>query len=686
MAYDTPTKNSAANDQDKSVRRYIEQWKTWREDLKPYWEQINKNQEMYEFYKSEESETSSDLSLNTAFSMIESMVAKANDSTLNVNVKAKGNNDLQDFEEYVSEIIKDAIEDPDVAAYKGSFRKIKEMFTRELLVKGNAIAEVSYLYKTGLREVNGEMQKVVLADNPCISIRDLKHVVFNPSVPLDESDVYYGEKFVSYDSLKAQEEKEIEEKDEQGNKTKRKTGNYRNLDALKKAMDENGKIVDHEEDTFISAGKKIRRKVEPIHLLERWQGPKLCVIALTKIGSDEDDHSGVVIREEYDPLKTNWHPFIIAMDYKIAGRPYAYGEIDAIYKPIRAQDQALNQDVESVQRYLRAGYMVKDPQADLDAILTLIEYGGVTYGDPAGIGPIQATPPPAQAFQLHDVLQQGIERAARYSPYSAGVPNQSTDKTAGTASGIARLQAASEPNFKIKLDILEDAFAKPIGRTYFKMIGSLMGSTEVRYALLRGKNPGWVKATKGMLQGTATIGDMVTIGMIKEEEIQNPEFVQQMIYEYGLEPEEYLEDTVVFDIDWIVDVSLDDQTEADKMEKAQMETQHIMLGLQTGVPINPEKAWKYIARKQGMEDIDELLYTDEEIAQQQQEQMMAQQQQMQQEQMAKEQESQQQMAQQQMQQQGRMSELQMQQQAQMQMQEMQRQAELEKAQLEPMRI
>lgn len=610
------------------VQARIKQWRSWREDLKRYWPQITQNQEMYEFYKSEYSETSSDVSFNMAFSMIESMVAKANDSTLNVNVSAQGTNGLDEFEEYTAGVLKESIEDPDVAKYKGTFRKNKEVWTRDLLSKGNAVGEMGYFYKTGI--YNDE--KVVWADNPYFENRPLFKLVFNPVGPMDQSYRYYMEKHVNFQSLKDQEEKEVEEKDEAGQTMKRTEGLYKNLETLRSELQKEGKVVDDESEKNIIGDAKVSRKQEPIHLLEVWDGPKLCVIALTT------KDGGVIIREVYDPLKIGTHPFLLGMRYKIEGRPYAYGEIDAIYKTVRAQDTVLNQSIESVNRYLRPSILTKDPQANLDSLLTLLEYGGIDYGDPASTGPIQANPPPAQAFQLHELMEQGIERAARYSPYSSGVPNQATDKTAGTASGINSLQQAAEPNFKMILDDVRDSLMRPYGIACFKMIGNLMGSTEVRYALLKGKNAGWVKATKGLMTGKMTIQDMVTMGIIMEEELQDPAFLSEMFSEFNItDPAMLLEETIMFDVDWIVDVDLDDQTEADLMQKLDQEAQLIQLGVQTGVPINPEKAWKYLAQKRGMEDYEEILFSPEELQQQQEQaqmEMQAQQeQQMQMEQM-----------------------------------------------------
>lgn len=596
------------------VIKYAEEFSKWRDELKPYWENIEKNQEMYEFYKREASETSSDVSLNTPFSIVESMVAKGNESTLNVTVSAKGTNGMNELEEYVAEMVKDAIEDADVAACHEPFRKIKEKFFRDFLVKGNAVAEVNWLYKTVI--TNGE--KKVIADNPYTKIIHYKNYIFNPTYTFATSPVKYIEKYVDFDTLKNQEFKE--------NEDGTKTGKYINLNLLKQQMEEDG-LQDAKEQMFYSGGRKINKKVSQIHILERWEGPKLCVIANSKIK----------IRDEYDPLKIGRDNIVTAMNYTVDERPYAYGEIDPIYKPVRAQDTIVNQSIEAVNKMLRPGVLA-DPAIDLDNLIVLMEQGGAMHGNPDQIGVVPTNVPPAQAFQSIDVLQQAIERAARYSPYASGMGSQATDKTQGTLGGIARLQAAAEPNFQTKLDTLQDSFMRPISRIYLQAIGNLMGPDEVRYAVLKGKKTEWVMATKGILTGKATVQDLLTIGMI------TPEQVSELLAEMNIEMKEtdVPEDKVVFDIDWLIDVKLDNQSATDKMEEARTEMAWVEFARNMGVAFSPERTATRFGRKMGVDDPEDLYLSEEE----QQELMMQQQQeqraQMQQQQVTQRQEQQQQ--------------------------------------------
>lgn len=602
--------------EDNTTQKYIGEFNTWREDLRPFWKQIDKNQQMYEFYKSEGSETSSDISLNTTFSIIESIIAKANESTLSVTVKAKGNNETQQFEEYVSGVLKDAIEDPDVAYIKGTFRKKKEQFIREFLVKGNAFAEMNYCYMTGI--VNGD--KKVLADNPYITILPYKSVIFNPSKQADASNVYYIEKHVSWSELKTSE-------------YDKKTGKgiYSNLSSLKNKIDTTGKLSDDTDVKYVSGNQQITKKNESIHILERWEGAKLIVIA----------NKDTIIREVYDPFKIGGHPLLIGMNYVIEGRPYAYGEIDPIYKPVRAQDTIVNQNIEIINKYLRDGYAI-GPNIDIDAFIQVLESGGVvSVGDTKDISVIPHNVPPQQAFMQIDNIQQAIERAARFSPYSAGIPNQATDKTSGTATGINSMQRASEPNFQIKLDAVEECLMQPLGRMYLRCIGNLMGEDEIRYTILRGKSNEWASATKGMLTGKATLDDLVTVGYLNKEKVDL--LLQlQSVDENGM-PEidvngepvpKYSKGmkTIAFDVDWVIDVKLDNQSKADKERDTQVKMAWMQFAMQVGAQFDPDKITELVSligREQGIEDPEQYFLTAEQKQQQmmEQEQMQVQQQQ-----------------------------------------------------------
>ena len=600
-----------------TIQTYIKEFTSWKDELKKYWKSIDKNQEMYEFYKAEDSETTSQISLNTPFAIVESMVSKANDSNVNITVNAKGEKGLQELEKWIGSILDDAIDDPDVAMFEGTFRKKREQFFRELLVKGNAVASVEWCKK---KDSNGK----VIANNPYVQVRNLKSVIFNPTRTLSNSDVYYIESHVKFSDLKKKE-------------LKKGQGIYKNLSKLKDLAAE--KDIDIEDEHYYSNNEKITKKGEPIRIIERWEGSKYLVIA--------DD--SVIIREEDDPFKIGGHNLITAMNYVVGDRPYAYGEVDAIYMTVRAQDTIINQSIDIVNRYLRPSIIVDAlADMDLDQLQDLIENGGVMEGKPEMIGTVPTNVPPNQAFQTVDTLQQAIERTERFSPYSTGVPNSAVDKTNGTATGITRMQQASEPNFQIKLDALEESFMRPVAKMELKMIANLMSPTEFRYGMLQGKTSEWVKAGQKLLKGKPTIKDLLDI------EYTTPEGALEYTHtleQVGVNPDgSPMMDIVpipgaakalVFDVDWLIDVRLDNQSAIEKEAETEKLMAWVEFAQQIGNQFHPERTAVYVAEKQGIDDPENLMLSEEETQELEQQMLAQQQQEQEQAQMLQEQQAQQ---------------------------------------------
>lgn len=588
-----------------TVAGYAKEFTKWRTDLRPYWTQMDKNEELYEFYKSEYTETKSNVSLNTPFAIVESQIAKENQASIMVTVQAEGQF-LDPFEDWISAVVKGVFEDKRVEAVKGTFRKKRERWSRSLKVVGNAVAEVAYCYVTQV--IDGKM--TVVADNPYIINRHYKQVIFNPTRQFDSSNVYYIEDWMRLEDIEGQEYKEAT--DESGKV--RKTGKFYNIAELKDSLHKkNEKYGDDTEVKFISGDKKITRKNEPIHVVTRWElkpaGWTRCVYA---------DDRVMIMPDEVDPLKIGRHPLLIGMRYVVEGRPYAYGEMDPIYKPVRAQDTIVNQKIEIIERYLRGSYIAGN-DIDIDTLAMILDQGGIMQGVKDAVFPVPVNVPPPQAFQEVGELQQAIERAARYAPYSNGTPQASDDSTQGTKGGIIALQNAAQPNTEIQIDDVEDMLMEPFAIIALRMIGNYMAPDDIRYALLEGKTKEWVKACKGILMGHPTIQDMVQAGVVA------PEDAQAYLTTIGTDgtpvPIPGADKAYVFDVTWIIDLSLDNQSNNEKMHKIMQDQQLIQFGMNMGAMFDPDRTVKYLADKQDAEEIKDLLLNPQEKQQKQQEMM-----------------------------------------------------------------
>lgn len=590
------------------VRRYAGELKNWTDDLRQYWTQMNKNEELYEFYKAEYTETAVNVAMNTSFAIIESQLEKENQASILVTVKAEGENNLGEFEKWVASATKQIIEDRKVASIKGTFRKKKERFSRQLKVVGNAVAEVAYCYVTQV--VNGK--KTSVADNPYIINRHYKNLIFNPARQFDNSDVYYVIDHMKFDDMKAQEQQTIKGAD--GKKIT--TGRFKNLNLLQKSIQKKDtRLSDDTEIRFNAGDSKISKKNEPIEVVTRWElkpaGWTRCVFANGKV---------MVMSDQVDPYKIGSHNLLLAMRYVVEGRPYAYGEMDPIYKLARAQDTIVNQRIEITNKYLRGSY-IAGSSIDVDSLIQILDQGGVMNGIAGDLSAVPVITPPQGSFLETNEIEQAIERTSRYSPYDDGTPQSAEDKTQGTKGGIIALQNAADPHVEAQIDDLEDMFLEPYAYKAIRMKAQYMAPDETFYALLEGKTDEWIKISKGILSGTATLQDFITAGILSPQEAQG------VIGQPDRTGEPITKDTVMFDTDWMVKINLSAESAQEKANQVSSEQALITFAIeQVGAQFNADRVVEYFADKNDASEIKGLLLTPQEQQQKQQQAMQAQQQ------------------------------------------------------------
>lgn len=590
------------------VLRYAKEMKQWQEALRPYWTQMTKNEELYEFYKAEYTETAVNIALNTPFAIIESQIAKENQASLMVTVQAEGENNLAEFEKWVGAAVKQIIEDRRVAAIKGTFRKKKERFSRQLKVVGNSVAEVAYCYVTQV--INGK--KTVVADNPYIINRHYKQLIFNPARQFDSSNVYYVIDHMRFEDMKAQEF--VKQKDKDGKEVT--TGKFKNLDQLQKSMRRKGDMLsDDTEIRYNSGDTKISKKNEPIEVVTRWElkpaGWTRCVFASGRV---------LVMGDQVDPYKIGGHNLLLAMRYVVEGRPYAYGEMDPIYKIARAQDTIVNQKIEIINKYLRGSY-IAGSSIDVDSLMMVLQQGGVMNGDGTDLHSVPVITPPQGAFLETAELQQALERAARWSPLDNGNPQAAQGEGTRTKGGLVALQGAAEPGTESQIDDLEDMFLEPYAYMSIKMKSEYMSPDETFFAMLEGKTSEWVKIAKGILAGQATLQDFLNVGVLTQEQAQS------VIGQAGPNNQTITNQTVLFDTDWLIKITLSAESAQEKANQLSQEQALIEFAVkELGVQVDPDRTFGYLADKKDSSDLKTLLLNPEEKQARQQQMQQAQQQ------------------------------------------------------------
>jgi hypothetical protein len=160
------------------------------------------------------------------------------------------------------------------------------------------------------------------------------------------------------------------------------------------------------------------------------------------------------------------------------------------------------------------------------------------------------------------------------------------------------------------------------------MIAALMGKDDIRHSKLMGKKPMWVQATKNLLLGKLNIEELRKAEVIDEQAYQEfitEELPDEMTGEMVAVQNPELAKEVLFDVDWLVNVTLDNQAENDKLEKTQKKQEWFQACIQMGLPMDAKKFMLDMGEETGIEDAEQYV-KDEQTVQQEQEMEMQQQQ------------------------------------------------------------
>jgi hypothetical protein len=184
--------------------------------------------------------------------------------------------------------------------------------------------------------------------------------------------------------------------------------------------------------------------------------------------------------------------------------------------------------------------------------------------------------------------------------YMSGVPNQVSDKTAGTKGGIEALIDQSTSPVKDRQQNIEESIIEPMINKWLKMVGATMSETDIKWILMTGESPHMIKVTKGLLTGKIKLTDLMQADIIKPEEVQA--YVDLMM-QNGKDPEK----DVLFDVDWMIRVETGSLAEQDTSKDVENKKMLLELALSTGVPVDIEKMWKDIALDAGMKEPDQYI-------------------------------------------------------------------------------
>lgn len=596
------------NPTDSRISVYQKEYTRWLNVLQNYHqERFTKNYQQYTAYTATRG-THTKISDPVAPELVERVVQKLFNRDPNFLVMAQGKNLPKEVVDIMQSVATYFWTNPDQVRSSGSLRQKLKVGGREFCVTGNMITETYY---------NAD------ADSPDFRVWPVEDCIFNPSLTLKTSNRYYFRQFVSAEYLESM----VEEKNDKGEIT---SGLF-NKEAVQSVLDRyrgtKGTMKSDPTPNQImrSGNRSLTTHVEDILMVSCWDPVSLKVCRII----DWTD----IIQETKDPLGIEEFPFDFAMDIEMPKEPYGLSFMDFIAGVTQAKDLFLNQIVDYGSRALNPPLFV-DPAAPAINKMTLrnaFQVGGIVFAAPKDAQHAQYPPLPAEGFELLTYLQQRAEGVSGISPYLSGVPNASTDKTKGTAAGIAQLTSQAGSPIEDRQQNIEESIIQPILNKFFKLAASLMGHEDERFVFISGQSSKWVQITQGMLQGKITLEDLVTVGLVANTTPINPETNQPAFppdpqtneppqndktgYLLGSEADQlammYLskgkdpKKEIVFDCDWVVNVETGSMAEQDEQKDIQNFQAWTAYRVQYRIPTDFAKISQEMGMRMGIKNPDQ---------------------------------------------------------------------------------
>lgn len=460
---------------------------------------------------------------------------------------------------------------PDVVQDSGTMRSKLKMAGREFGVLGNTCVETFY---------NSD------AESPDIRVIPIEDVVFNPTKSLKRSERYYIRQYVDMEYLE-----DLEEIKEDGKVVK---GLFKNLDKLKESLQEASVIPNDPTPNWVNryGSNQYDRPVGKILLISVWDDDKLCQIA----------NWNYIIREVEDPMQIEDDPLDFAMDIEVPKIPYAFSILDFINGLTTAKDLILNQVVDYGAKALNPPIFVDPSVSPLNrqTLRNAWKTGGIVLVNPQQAGHLPMSPLPPVGFDLMNYIQQRSESVTGIGAYLGGVPNQASDKTKGTKGGVEALISQAASPVQDRQQNIEESIIEPVINKMLKMTGAMMGQNEEKWIFVSGQEKKWVKVTSGLLTGKIKLPDLVTAGLISEEDAAR---ATTMIEDADENPKT----KVLFDVEWIVRVETGSMAEIDSAKDIDNLNNWVGFNAQFGVPMDLVKISKELALRSGIKEPDQYL-------------------------------------------------------------------------------
>jgi len=560
----------------KLVQGYQNEYHQWKQELEKYHTKFSENYQKYVGYN-QISGTDSKVSDPVAAELVERVIQKLFENDPKFFVEAKGTNLPREVKNVMASAVDWMWSNQDTIQSTGPMRNKLKVAGREFLILNNTVLEVYWN---------------PVSDAPDMRVVPLEDIVFDPTKNLKTSPVYYIRSYVSLDYL--EDNVEIKKDGEVV------TGIFDTaaLKKLRRQYPEKNFRPDPSDTTIKRHNSDSQLNVDQIELITRYEGDKVCQFIK---GGDEE--APIAIRE-YTNEVLNTHPLAFAIDKEVVKEPYGSSLVDDLAGLLKAKNLFLNQEIAYRSKVLNPPMYV-DPSVATNPISmrtlgNAYKNGGIVIANKDMVDHKSIPSLGNAGLDILNWIEGRAESISGIGAYLAGVPNQVSDKTAGTKGGIeALIQQSVSPVADRQIN-LEESIIEPIVNKWLKMLGATMSKDEFKWVLISGQEPKWVKLTRGFLTGKIKLLDLMEAELIEEPEVQA---IVDLMMQEGKDPAT----DNVFDVDWMIKVETGSLAEQDSAKEIQKKQSVIEMGISMGLPIDTEKVWKELAADAGMKEPEQYL-------------------------------------------------------------------------------
>jgi hypothetical protein len=556
------------------VQKYIAEYTRWRSALLPYWQdRFDRNYRQYTAY-TETKGTETKISDPTAPELIEKAVTRYFERDPKFFLLSRGHKIPKFLERVIIGTAEYIWTNPETVQSTGTMRSKLKKVGREFSVIGNVGTETFYNLES---------------DSPDFRHTAIEDVVFDPTRTLKTSKVYYLRRMVTIEFLKDNAEIQRD--------GKVVSGIFKNIDQIEKMFE--GAKEKSQTPIIERRGQTLAETKEgPIELISRYEGAKVCRF----IKNAEKDNQGGLILQEFENKVLKEDPLDFAMDIEVGKVPYAFSFLDFINGLTAAKDMTLNQIIDYSAKLLNPP-LFADPSLGPISKLTLANawrLGGLVFAAPNQADHKPMPPLPSSAFDMLNYLQQRSEQVTSIGSYLGGVPNQASDKTKGTLGGIqTMLQQAIGP-VRDRQQNIEESIVEPIINKMLKMAGALMGKDEIKWVLITGQSPEYVKVTRGILLGEITVRDLELAELVDPLDAQQ---IRAILQAKGADPETY----PIFKSDFLIRVEAGSMAEADTEAEIDNFKSWVEFNYQMGIPMDMLKVSEELASRTKIKEPERFL-------------------------------------------------------------------------------